>query len=161
MNTYYKKGIQPMKKLLLLTTIVTLLVACSSAHDQAMTSAQQALENNDLIEARIQYQVALDEDESNEEAEEMIRLLDAYDELQIEVEDENWVDAEEQANDLLREETIVPAIETQVKITLDESDEGIDGHLKAQLKKAKKHEKKEKFKKATKILNKLEKGYFT
>src|SRR5699024_3929855 len=39
-------------------------------------------------------------------------------------------------------------------------DEGIDGHLKAQLKKAKKHVKKEKFKKATKILDKLEKGSF-
>src|SRR5699024_10553184 len=160
MNTYYKKGIQPMKKLLLLTTIVTLLISSSSAHDKTMTSAQQALENNDLIEARIQYQVALDVDESNEEAAEMIRLLDAYDTLQIEVEEENWSDAEEQANELLAEDTIVPAIETQVKITLDEIDGGIDEHLKAQLKKAEKHVKKEKFKKAKKILDKLEKGPF-
>src|SRR5699024_10960980 len=120
MKIYFKKGNQPMKRLLLLTTIITLLVACSSAHDKAMTSAQEALENNDLIEARIQYQVALDEDESSEEAVEMIRLLDAYDALQIEVEEKNWADAEKQANDLLKEETLVPAIETQVKAKLDE-----------------------------------------
>src|SRR5699024_4478176 len=144
MKNCLTKGNQPMKRLLLLTTIVTLLIACNSAHDKAMTKAQEALDNDDLIEARIQFQVALDEDETNEEAAEMIRLLDAYDMLQIEVEEENWVDAEEQANELLAEDTIVPTIEAQVKITLDEIDEGIDGHLKAQLKKAKKHVKKEK-----------------
>src|SRR5699024_2626678 len=142
MKNCLTKGNQPMKRILLLTTIVTLLVACNSAHDKAMTSAQEALDNDDLIEARIQYQIALDEDEKNEEAAEMIRLLDAYDTLQIEVEDENWVDAEEQADDLLREETIVPAIETQVKITLDEIDEGIDEYLTAQLEKAEKQVKK-------------------
>src|SRR5699024_11984036 len=117
-------------------------------------------ENNDLIEARIQYQVALDEDESSEEAVEMIRLLDAYDALQIEVEEKNWADAEKQANDLLKEETLVPAIETQVKAKLDEIDEGIDEHLKAQLKKAEKHVKNEEIKKATKALDKLEKDPF-
>lgn len=125
-----------------------------------MTSAQEALDNDDLMEARIQYQVALDEDDSSEEAAEMIRLLDAYDMLQIAVEDENWADAENQANDLLREDTIVPAIETQVKATLDEIDEGIDEHLIAQLEKVEKQVEKEDIKKATQTLDKLEKGPF-
>ena len=149
-----------MKRILLLATIVTLLIACSTAHDKAMTSAQEALDNDDSIEARIQFQVALDEDESSEEAKEMIRLLDAYDALQIEVEEGNWADAEELANDLLKEETLVPAIETQVKAKLVEIDEGIDEHLKAQLKKAEKHVKNEEIKKATKALDKLEKDPF-
>lgn len=149
-----------MKRLLLLTTIVTLLIACSAAHDKAMTSAQEALDKDDLIEARIQYQVALDEDESSEEAGEMIRLLDAYDDIQIEVEEKNWADAEARANDLLQEETIVPAIERQVKVTLDEMEAEVDEHLTAQLAKVEKHVKKQEIKKATKALDKIEKDPF-
>src|SRR5699024_6187070 len=113
-----------------------------------------------LMEARIQFQVALDGDETSEEAAEMIRLLDAYDDLQIEVEEENWADAEELANEILKEETLVSAIETQVKATLAEIDEGIDEHLTAQLEKVEKQVEKKEIKKATKTLDKLEKDPF-
>lgn len=149
-----------MKRILLLAMITTLLVACSSAYDKAMTKGQEALENDDFYEAGTQFRLALDEDETSEEAAEMIRLLDAYDTLRKEVSNENWSEVESQANALLKDEAMVPAIEKRVEETLQLTEETVDEQLKAQLDKAEKQVKEEELKKALKTLDDLEKSPF-
>src|SRR5699024_8722570 len=102
---------------------VFLLAACGSAYDDLLKEANEAMEEQDYKNAQKLYELAIAEDASGTEANDMLHLLEDYEELIELQENSEWESAFDQANSLLKNSAITSALKDDVKDILTDVEE--------------------------------------
>lgn len=96
------EGARTLKRTFLILSIITILAGCSSAYKQAVTDAESALDRGDFEKALTFYNDALEEDADSSEVKEIVALLNDYATLQKKMENIEWTEAFDLANNLLK-----------------------------------------------------------
>lgn len=112
-----------MKRIMILLMTVFFLAACGSAYNDLLKEANEAMEEQDYKNAKKLYELAIAEDAAGTEANEMLRLLEDYEELMELQEDSEWEKAFDQANSLLKNSAITSALKDDVKDVLTDVEE--------------------------------------
>lgn len=147
-----------MKRIFLLFTMISLLIGCSSAYNENITEAETALESGDFEKALEFYNLALEEKKDSTEVKDIIALLNDYETLQGKIENDEWTEALDLANNMLKNDDIVPSLQKEVKelLTTIEAEKEKEEQIASELKKVEKLIKDEDVEKASSKLNELE-----
>lgn len=129
-----------MKRIFLLLAVIAVLIGCSSAYKENVAEAEAALEIGEFENALKYYNFALDEKTDSSEVKDMIALLNDYDTLQKKIENFEWTEAFDLANDILKNDAIVPSLQKEVKelLTTIEEEKEKEAQITSELKKIEK-----------------------
>lgn len=152
-----------MKKIFLSFAFVFILIGCSSAYEENRAEADKSLKSGDYENALHFYELSLEDEPDNTEVQDRISLLKDYETLEVEVDNSNWKQAHNLANDILKNDSITPSLKNEVKeseTTIKEEMKN-EGRIANELDEINKQISNKEIDKANSMLNKLERDIET
>lgn len=112
---FIHKGAYKVKRVLILLMTVFLLAACGSVYDDLVSEANEAMEQEDYKNAKKLLELALAEEPSGKDANDMLGLLEGYDELLDLQAAGEWEKAFDRSNNLLKNNAIPAPLKKELK----------------------------------------------